>query len=168
MAAVLAIGGLNLAADAQEEVPPAAVDVAKLAREFAAANPARSSERVIALVSLGMPPQSLRRLARSAGVAGIPLILRGLKDNSVRQTIAALGALDPDPAASWQVDPRLFRALKANAVPVIAVVGGADHLVVRGDVPLAYALAKLAREEGPLAATAMRALRRLEAASPSR
>lgn len=148
------LGGGAGAADA----PTARIDVAALAREFAAANPSFAQSRVVALVSLSMPPASLRRLARKARLADIPLVLRGLKGNSMKETVAALRELKAHPLATWQVDPRLFRALGVGAVPAVAVVAGDAHLLVRGDVPLRYALAKLAARDSPLAAAAAKAL----------
>ena len=155
-----AFGGMLATADTAEN-SISALDIAELARQFTAVSQGSSDEKVVALVSLGMPPESLRRLAKYSKAAGIPLVLRGLKDNSVNQTIKALLELKAHPLTTWQVDPRIFRALKVNAAPAIAVVSGKEHLIVRGDVPLEYSLSLLAKEKSPLAAIAARSLAQL-------
>ena len=144
----------------------------------------------IVLVSFSMPESSLKGLLEEAARIGSPVVLRGLKDGSMRATVDALLALHGiDPKASrppegmegrtlpgLAIDPTVFRRFRIEAVPAFVVAAepvppcGRDgcptppHLVVRGDVSLAYALDVMARtaRDRRLAAVARRWLGRLE------
>ena len=144
----------------------------------------------IVLVSFSMPRQSLRALLDEAARIGSPVVLRGLKDGSMRATVEALLSLyDIDPKASGPpegmegrtlpglaIDPTLFRRFGVDAVPAFIVTAepvgpcGRDgcpvpeHLIVRGEASLAYALDVMARtaRDRRLAAVARRWLGRLE------
>lgn len=140
------------------------VDVAQLVRKYRAslATKSATSPAMVILVSFAMPDSSLIRLARDAGRAGVPLVLRGLVDNSITATAPKIHASDPKGQADWQVDPRPFRALEIQGVPVFAVRTKQGWEVVRGDVSLSYALRELAQRKGPAAATAQRLAQRLQ------
>ena len=144
----------------------------------------------IVLVSFSMPRQSLRALLDEAARIGSPVVLRGFKDGSMRATVEALLALygiDPNASSPPEgmegrtlpglaVDPTLFRRFGVDAVPAFIVtaepVGPCgrdgcpvpDHLIVRGEASLAYALDVMARtaRDRRLAAVARRWAERLE------
>ena len=121
------------------------VDVGKLARDYATLSERDQGKRAMVLVSFSMPADSLSRLAAAAARAGVVLVLNGLHRRSMQQTAAAISEVDPDAAATWQIDPRQFARFKAQAVPLFVVSAGGSAGTVRGDVSLPYALQQISR-----------------------
>ena len=162
VALALALTVLGVPAGAPQD--NAGIDVAELVRSYAAAvqRSKVSDPQAGVLVSFGMPTASLRILAQDAARAGVPLLLRGLVANNPAQTWHHILAVDPAARAQWLVDPRPFRELAAQAVPVFLVWSEGERRVVRGDVTLAYALARLAHTSDELGKKANALLRRLE------
>lgn len=117
------------------------VDIAELVRAYEEARSASpSAPSAMVLVSFAMPAESLLRLVRDAGRVGVPLVLRGLVDNSVAETAKHLRDVDPAGIGTWLLDPRPFRELGIEGVPVFVVRRGKQVQQVRGDVSLDYAL----------------------------
>jgi conjugal transfer pilus assembly protein TrbC len=59
-------------------------------------------------ITLDMPRGSLQRLVDQAQRSGATLVLRGLKSQSMRQTLAAVGELIETRNVSWVIDPDAF------------------------------------------------------------
>ena len=82
-------------------------------------------------VTLDMPPQSLRLLAEQAARSGATLVLRGLKNQSMRQTVAAvadvlgLPAQSGTPSPHWLIDPEAFERHRITRAPTFVVDLGA-------------------------------------------
>lgn len=78
-----------------------------------------------------MPPQSLRLLAEQAARSGATLVLRGLKNQSMRQTVAAvadvlgLPAQSGTPSPHWIIDPEAFERHRITRAPTFVVDLGA-------------------------------------------
>ncbi len=72
---------------------------------------------LLIFISFSLPDAVLNALIDQAARAGAVLVMRGLHNNSIKQTLprvrAALGAR----RVAWQIDPRLFRAFEVRAVP---------------------------------------------------
>ncbi len=126
----------------------------------------------LVLVSFSVPEPSLRSLLREAARIRAPVVLRGLKDGSLKATVEALLRLQGiGPEASWPpskpaghelaglaVDPTAFRRFRVEAVPAFVVLAEPlppctdeacptpPHLIARGEVSLAYALDVMARQ----------------------
>ena len=149
------------------------IDIAALASrggELAAtATATPSGTRDIALrifVTLDMPEGSLRRLVDQAERAGAVLVLHGLKNQSMRQTVAAVGELLGQRKAGWVIDPEAFERHGVEAAPTFLLTTGADtpdcgattctvprpFVSVSGDVSLDHALAHMARHRPDAAA----------------
>lgn len=114
--------------------------------------PARKTADVLIFVSLAMPRASLERLARDASRIGAVLLLRGLQNESLATTRAALAPIIAavQPAPTFQIHPGAFATYAVTSVPTIVVTGPATEgpprfAGVAGDVSLGYALEHLAR-----------------------
>jgi conjugal transfer pilus assembly protein TrbC len=107
--------------------PPAVgtIDIAAMARQGAAlAFPAPGESGASALrifITLDMPRASLQRLVDQAERSGATLVLRGLKAQSMRQTIAAVGVLIDTRRVSWVIDPNAFTRFSVKAAPTFVL-----------------------------------------------
>jgi len=110
---------------------------------------------VMVFVSFSMPYESLKRVARDAGRAKIPLIFQGLKyglgKDNMRRGVEALSELR-NLGADIEIHPDLFEYYDIKVVPAVVVAGqpkadcadpveaAAPFIKVYGDVTLDYAL----------------------------
>ncbi|WP_171182265.1 type-F conjugative transfer system pilin assembly protein TrbC [Ruegeria sp. HKCCD8929] len=141
--------------------------------------PRYDGAKIYLLASFSMPKPSLRQLMAEANTYGLPIVFRGFLNNSVYDTQAALeetfGTLDD--AVGFSIDPTLFTRFAVEAVPqVIAVNQVLDvcetpgcesdpippHDVVKGNVPVAFALDLIAAKGEVAADEAARLLRKGE------
>jgi conjugal transfer pilus assembly protein TrbC len=141
-----------------------ALDIAEIARQHLQlkaqddAAPPTPSLRIF--VSLSMPQASLRLLTAQAERAGATLVLRGLKANSMKQTLDAVQALIGERRVSWQIDPEAYTRYSVRYAPTFVLIPSASagdsacgtsctaanaHYRVAGDVSLGYALDTLVR-----------------------
>lgn len=108
----------------------------------------------IYFVSLGIPREGLLSMLKDARRFNIPPTLRGLVNNDMRQTAAAMFELNKeDKDTGVQIDPTLFTQYNITTVPALVVACPGHHDVIRGSLPLQQALEKVA-ENGDCAATA--------------
>jgi len=129
-------------------------------------------------VSLSMPKDSLRQLAREAHAAGAILVIRGLVDNSFLKTQKVLKTVFVEGEdAGLVIDPRVFEQYKITEVPTVIAAPqevqscevGLDCVrpevpfdAIRGNISLKTALQYLS-DKGDAAPEASRqALARLE------
>lgn len=137
----------------------------------------RQSERIMVFASLSMPAESLRKLARDAARAGVPLYFRGLRYGfGPGKTQAGVGELQPLVAAgvSVQIHPEAFRTYGVQAVPAVVVTSSAggescesgecrgSFARVAGDVSLDHALSTLVDRRDDIGAIARDALKRMQ------
>jgi len=146
---------------------PPSLDIADIARRHiqikgqADAAPASPSLRIF--VSLSMPETSLRLLVTQAERSGATLLLRGLKANSMKQTLEAVQALIGERKVNWQIDPEAYARYSVRHAPTFVltksgVAGDSNNAScgtsciaanafysVAGDVSLDYALDALVR-----------------------
>jgi conjugal transfer pilus assembly protein TrbC len=90
-------------------------------------------------ISLSMPKHSLQQLYQDTINMQVPLVLRGLKNNSFRDTAAALQELN----ITAQINPTLFLQYQIQAVPTFVrrTTRGFDSC--SGNISFSYAKAKL-------------------------
>ena len=138
-----------------------------------------SHVQLMAFVSLSMPPDSLRKIMIDMQKAGGIVVFRGFPGNSMAAFKTQLGAIIP---ASMKfhnigIDPRLFEAFRVEAVPTYIAVDKPldlckplecvssvpDFDVIRGNVPVSYALETIANGRGPGASLARSGLAQFEA-----
>ena len=164
------------------QAPGAGIDIATLARQGSqiggtpnagAMPPQEPALRIF--VTLDMPQGSLRRLVDQAERAGAVLVLRGLKNQSMRQTVTAVSDLLGQRRAGWVIDPEAFERHGVEAAPTFVLTLGEDappcsattctvprpSVSVSGDVSLDYALEHMARRQPGAAAVAGPYLTRL-------
>lgn len=145
-----------------------AIDIEALARQHAPTphqNPdaTRDPTALRIFVTLAMPEASLRLLVNQAQRAGATLLLRGLKDRSMKQTLASVQALIGTSKVAWQIDPEAYTRYGIRHAPTFVLTRAtADREVspgtctgscvattaffsVAGDVSLDYALDTIVR-----------------------
>lgn len=164
--------------------PAGAADPAALAQRFkqdgsaVTGLPEERTHRLVAFVSMGMPMESLKRLARDIKKTGGVMVLRGvrhgvdaagwMKSMADLRPLAALGA-------DVEINPGLFQQFQVSSVPTVLVIpdGLADkgctasqctpgtYAMVRGDVTLEYALNRLGDRRDKVGAFSRELLERL-------
>jgi conjugal transfer pilus assembly protein TrbC len=161
---------------------PAAIDLESLARQYqearagSDANATNASPRLQIFVTLAMPEASLRALIAQAVRTDAVLVLRGAKNGSVRETLAAARTLIGTQAVAWQIDPPAFARYHVTTAPTFVLsragaepnacgndvcIAEGDFAKVSGDVSLDYALEAFARGAPSVAADAEALLSRL-------
>jgi conjugal transfer pilus assembly protein TrbC len=128
-------------ADSPGTTPSNAINIEALARSANrlnyTADRQESASPVRIFITLDMPRPSLRLLAEQASRGGATLVLRGLKNQSMRQTVAAAGDVlgapgTPDGAIKgavkgasssphWIIDPQAFERHGITRAPTFAV-----------------------------------------------
>lgn len=132
-------------------------------------------------ITLGMPRASLQLLTDQAFRAGAVLVLRGLKSQSMRQTVAIVGELVGERKVAWVIDPEAFTRFAVRQAPTFVLtlndaasndaqgscssgcVTPAGFVSVAGDVSLDYALEAIVRRRTEAAPRAEPILKRLRA-----
>lgn len=145
-----------------EDVLDASSELSQQMR-YPEAAPQKPLPQVFVLVSFSMPQGSLKRLARDAKDAGVPLVFRGVpetKEPSDRKlpllNPQSLAAFQPliDSGADVQLNPELFSEFNIRQIPALIVkeeasatadgcFQNAKAVIVPGDVTLGYALDRL-------------------------
>jgi conjugal transfer pilus assembly protein TrbC len=130
-------------------------------------------------ITLDMPRASLQLLTDQASRAGAALVLRGLKGQSMRETLRIVTALIGDRAVAWVIDPQAFARYGIDKAPTFLLTLGTEntpdtqggctnacatpaHFVsVAGDVSLDYALEAMRHRRPDAAAKTDPLLKRL-------
>lgn len=162
-----------------------AIDIEALARQHAPTpnqkpDATRDPPALRIFVSLAMPETSLRLLVDQAQRAGATLLLRGLKDRSMKQTLASVQALIGTSKVAWQIDPEAYTRYGIRHAPTFVLtratadreafpgtctghcVASTTFFSVAGDVSLDYALDTIVRrhpDAGQVAAPFLQRLR---------
>lgn len=143
------------------------IDLEALARGYALQNDAMEAAQGLAsgpglfiFVSLSMPRPALQRLIDQAARARASVILRGLANGSLRDTVAQVQPLIGERQVAVQIDPQAFDRFAITRVPAFVLVrDGArpvscaagtcappeGFLRTAGDVSLDYALEHMQR-----------------------
>lgn len=129
-------------------------------------------------ITLDMPRASLQLLIDQASRAGAVLVLRGLKSQSMRQTVAIVGELIGERKVTWVIDPEAFTRFAVRKAPTFVLMLNsatndalsncgsgcatpAAFVSVAGDVSLDYALEAMLRRRPEAAQRAEPILKRL-------
>ena len=144
--------------------------------------PRSGTAEVLIFTSLSVPAASWRQWAHDAANTGVPLVLRGVGEGGLRETVKRIGERLGGAEAGVAIDPRLFRLFGIERVPAVVVVPGGGpgrspvppcasrgcaedpappHDRVTGNIGLAAALEAVAGEGGVARAVARRHLQRL-------
>ncbi|MBN8477002.1 type-F conjugative transfer system pilin assembly protein TrbC [Sulfuritalea sp.] len=129
-------------------------------------------------ITLDMPRASLQLLTDQAARAGAVLVLRGLKSQSMRQTVAVVQELIGKRRVAWVIDPEAFTRFAVRQAPTFVLTLNdaandaqrgcnagcatpASFVSVAGDVSLDYALETIQRRQPQAAPRAEPLLKRL-------
>lgn len=148
------------------------IDIAALAQRYAQKAQASRRDEVMLFASFTMPPAALQRLVAAAGKIGAPVIFRGFKNNSLKDTSAAVQALGQRDGALL-INPNAFTKYQVKSVPMLVLVkaDGLDQVdaegcalpdvfvSVAGDVSIDFALDAIAQRSPEFAPIATRILR---------
>jgi conjugal transfer pilus assembly protein TrbC len=122
--------------------------------------PGKAGPKVLIFVSFAMPEPTLQRLVDQAARAGATLVLRGLVNGSIRETVTRMQALIGSRRVAVQIDPESFDRHGITRTPTFVLVmdgagteacrsracGSSQQFVkVAGDVTLDYAMQYLKR-----------------------
>ena len=166
-----------------EQVLPTSLDIAAIARQGAAlssqATVNASASHLQIFITLAIPRASLERLVEQASRTGATLVLRGLKAQSLRETLAAVRPLIEAHPVAWVIDPEAFARYQVTLAPTFVLTlneasretdqapcGSAcatptSFVSVVGDVSLDYALDAIARQRPTTVPTVTALLKRL-------
>src|SRR6516162_4759749 len=131
-------------------------------------NTQKSYSPILIFVSFSMSDASLKAWMRQAEIIQAPVIIRGLINNSFKDTIKKMATLTRDNQGGVEIDPTLFRRFKIKYVPAVVVwkkVNGSSlqslvdtYDVIYGNVMLSYALQKIADQHDDVSDIAQKAL----------
>lgn len=158
---------------------PDAIDIAAMARGGAALSAqsatTASMPALRIFITLDMPRASLQRLVDQATRSRATLVLRGLKAQSLRETLASVSALIETRRVAWVIDPDAFARYQVTVAPTFVLTladapaeaaqpqcGSSSAMPrafvsVAGDVSLDYALDAISRRS-PVAAPSVTAI----------
>jgi type-F conjugative transfer system pilin assembly protein TrbC len=103
-------------------------------------------EQILIFVSFSMPEPSLKQWLIEAHQAGAHVVIRGLKNNSFKETASIMTKLLKDTnAGGIELNPVAFQKYKITKVPAVVVVNNEsqNYDVVYGNVTLEYALKEI-------------------------
>jgi conjugal transfer pilus assembly protein TrbC len=141
--------------------PPMDLEAIAKGFDLQAGSPALKSPdgpRVLIFVSFAMPEATLRRLVDQAARAGATLVLRGLVNGSIRETVTRMQGLIGDRQVAVQIDPQAFDRYGVVRTPTFVLVNGNAKVEgcttgvcstedpfakVAGDVTLDYAMRQM-------------------------
>ena len=120
-----------------------------------------NTPEILLFTSLSVPAASWRQWARDAARIGAPLVMRGVGEEGLRETVKRIGDRLGGAEAGVAIDPRLFRLFGIERVPAVVVVPGGvpacrspgcsddpapPHDRVTGNIGLVAALEAIAAE----------------------
>lgn len=167
-----------------QPVTKAPIDLEALAKGFDAnadqpALAAAPRSTLLVFVSFAMPEATISRLLDQAARAGGTLVLRGLVNGSMRDTVERMQRLIGERRVAVQIDPQAFDRFSIVRTPSFVLVrGGASaqpcssgtclandqFVMAAGDVSLDYALSFFERSAPAMARDASSFLRRMKGA----
>lgn len=132
---------------------------------------------VMMFVSFSMPRQSLIAALRDANKIKASVVMRGLVNNSFKETFQAIGNLVKEAGGGGiELNPLAFKRFQIETVPAVVVISPnhpcltqpscsrqQDFDVMSGNIPLAAALRELSNRGVAAPHEAERALHRLQA-----
>jgi type-F conjugative transfer system pilin assembly protein TrbC len=130
------------------------------------------ASNIIIFVSFSMPKESIKQWIKEGQEINAPVVIRGLINNSFKETINVLYQLNKESTGGVQLDPTLFKKYQIDKVPAVLVTDTEHCLsnqtckkhddVVYGDVTLFYALKKIAMQDDEVSSFANEALKKLK------
>ena len=90
-----------------------------------------------------MPSASIKGWINQAQKIGAAVCIRGLVNNSFKDTAKAVSALVQDQSGGLLIEPNLFKKYSITQVPAVVVASSDNFSVIYGDVLLDCALEKI-------------------------
>ncbi len=146
------------------------------ADRIAAAQGLRSGPALLVFVSFAMPQPTLERLVDQAAKTQAALVIRGLANGSLRDTVTRIQRLIGTRQVAFQIDPQAFDRFAVTHTPTFVLVRdgaqstpcsagqcyASDAFVsTSGDVSLDYALEFIARQAPRFAKDAQSFLKKI-------
>lgn len=128
-------------------------------------------------VSFAMPQPTLQRLVDQAAKSRASLVMRGLVNGSLRDTVARVQSLIGNRQVAFQIDPQAFDRFSVSKTPTFVLVRGGTQgqqcasglclppdafVATSGDVSLDYALEFIEREAPRFAKDARTILQKIK------
>lgn len=120
----------------------------------------KANSHIFVFVSFSMPDSSIKGWLNEGKLVSAPLVIRGLVNNSFKETLNKVIEIAKDKEEGIILDPTLFKKFKIQKVPAVVVTNqtcnlvnlcdSSDYAVLYGDVHLDYALKKIAEENPKL------------------
>jgi conjugal transfer pilus assembly protein TrbC len=130
-----------------------------------------SGSKIIFFISFSMPEESLKEWISESKKLNVPIVIRGLVDNSFKETIRRISSLIKNNRGGIQIDPKAFKRFKIDKVPAVVVAKSnsctpnqtclEEFDVVYGDVTPEYALGKISDQNDKVSAIATALLQRV-------
>lgn len=124
---------------------------AKIKNDFSKMDARTKEIKTLVFVSFSMPETSLRQWLSDAHKIGASVVIRGLKNNSFKETAEKIiKLLDKTNQGGLEINPLVFREYHIAKVPAVVVVDESLHNfdIVYGNVSLEYALKIIADKAG--------------------
>ena len=120
----------------------------------------KAKEGLYIFVSFSLPNIVLENLDKAAQNCGAKLVIRGLKDNSFKETLNYIKGIRQE-GITIDIDPESFRQFGITHVPAFVLSQGAKYDKIVGNISMIYVLNRYA-SKGDTAVLAKEYLRRLE------
>lgn len=120
----------------------------KDANVIASVMPEANQLSIAVFVSFSMPKESIKAWIDQAGKIGAGVYIRGLVNNSFKDTAKAVSDLVQDNKGGLLIDPTLFKKYVIVQVPAVVLVDKENFDLVYGDVTLDCALEKINKSKG--------------------
>jgi len=96
-------------------------------------------------VSFSLPKTLLETLDKTARKIGARLVIRGLKDNSFKETLKYIKEIKQE-GIIIDVDPEIFKRFQVNLTPAFVISENQKFDKIVGNVSIAYALSRFASD----------------------
>lgn len=105
----------------------------------------RAKEGFYIFVSFSLPKTLLETLDKAAQKLGAKLVIRGLKDNSFKETLKHIKGIKKE-GITVDIDPESFRQFGITQVPAFIVAQGTKYDKLVGNLSISYVLNRCASE----------------------
>jgi conjugal transfer pilus assembly protein TrbC len=105
----------------------------------------RTKEGLYIFVSFSLPKTLLENFDKAAKKIGAKLVIRGLKDNSFKETLSYIKGIKQE-GITVDIDPESFRQFGITHVPAFIVSQGTNYDKIVGNISIAYVLNKYTEE----------------------
>ncbi len=106
-------------------------------------SPLLASKMPLIFVSASMPIESLKRLSYHAKQQGAILVIRGMVNGSMTETVNLVDQIDHP----LEIDPKLFERFEVNKVPVFVISHKDSWHKVSGNVELNFVLESVHKDQ---------------------